>query len=286
MADVPDETAVSAAATRGHPRRPRGDAPHRPSGMLDAVAGFPAQVEDGWATLPLARAALAHAASERRGAGHGRLGDRRRPRARHLVRIGCAVPVEVVRDYELPAWVGARDARRRVLLQRRDRGDDQRARGRARAALPGRVITTGGPLGEVARRAELPLLTFPGARLSRARRSATRWRILAGLLERAGVLHARRCRDRRGRRDRAGDGGRAADPTCRPPTNPAKQLAWALLDRLPSSRRAAALAPVARRWKTQLNENSKSAAVVGGAARGDPQHGRRLRRSRTRCATT
>ena len=40
--------------------------------------------------------------------------------------------------------------------------------------------------------------------------------------------------------------------------NPAKQLAWSYLDRLPIVEAGGFLAPVARRWKTQLNENSKS----------------------------
>ncbi len=43
--------------------------------------------------------------------------------------------------------------------------------------------------------------------------------------------------------------------------NPAKQLAWSLVDRFVVISGAGFLAPVARRWKTQLNENSKAAAV-------------------------
>jgi glucose/mannose-6-phosphate isomerase len=45
-------------------------------------------------------------------------------------------------------------------------------------------------------------------------------------------------------------------------SNPAKQLAWSLLDRLPVIEAAGFLAPVAYRWKTQLNENSKSFGTV------------------------
>jgi glucose/mannose-6-phosphate isomerase len=43
--------------------------------------------------------------------------------------------------------------------------------------------------------------------------------------------------------------------------NPAKQLAWSLVDRFVVIAGAGFLAPVARRWKTQLNENSKAAAI-------------------------
>ena len=42
----------------------------------------------------------------------------------------------------------------------------------------------------------------------------------------------------------------------------AKQLAWSMLDRLPVIVGSGQLAAVARRWKTQLNENAKSAAVA------------------------
>jgi glucose/mannose-6-phosphate isomerase len=43
--------------------------------------------------------------------------------------------------------------------------------------------------------------------------------------------------------------------------NPAKQLAWSLVDRMVVVCAAGHLAPVGRRWKTQLNENGKTAAV-------------------------
>ena len=43
--------------------------------------------------------------------------------------------------------------------------------------------------------------------------------------------------------------------------NPAKQLAWSLVDRFAVIAAAGFLAPVARRWKTQLNENGKATAV-------------------------
>jgi glucose/mannose-6-phosphate isomerase len=43
--------------------------------------------------------------------------------------------------------------------------------------------------------------------------------------------------------------------------NPAKQLAWSILGRVPVVYGAGAMAPVARRWKTQFNENAKSWAT-------------------------
>jgi glucose/mannose-6-phosphate isomerase len=43
--------------------------------------------------------------------------------------------------------------------------------------------------------------------------------------------------------------------------NPAKQLAWSLFGRIPVVYGAGTMAPVARRWKTQLNENAKAWAA-------------------------
>ena len=45
-------------------------------------------------------------------------------------------------------------------------------------------------------------------------------------------------------------------------TNLAKQLAWSLLDRLPVIEGSGFMAAVARRWKTQINENANSAAAA------------------------
>jgi glucose/mannose-6-phosphate isomerase len=56
--------------------------------------------------------------------------------------------------------------------------------------------------------------------------------------------------------------GRACGPNVGTEGNLAKQLAWTLVDRLPVVEAAGYLAPVARRWKAQLNENAKSAAVA------------------------
>ena len=84
--------------------------------------------------------------------------------------------------------------------------------------------------------------------------------LLAGLLERAGLLEL----DGRGGRGRGRIRGRAASrhrarsvPTA---DNEAKQLAWASWTACPSSRQSGFLGAVARRWKTQLNENGKTTA--------------------------
>ena len=86
--------------------------------------------------------------------------------------------------------------------------------------------------------------------------------LLAGLLERAGFVDLERRRGRGGdrRRRQLSAASCAADMPTR--TNLAKQLAWSLLDRLPVIEGSGFLAAVARRWKTQFNENSNSAAAA------------------------
>ena len=55
---------------------------------------------------------------------------------------------------------------------------------------------------------------------------------------------------------------RACGPEVATDSNMAKQLAWSILDRLPMIEGSGPLAAVARRWRTQINENSKSSAVA------------------------
>jgi glucose/mannose-6-phosphate isomerase len=168
-------------------------------------------------------------------------------------------PLEVVRGYELPAWVGAET----LVVASSYSGATEETISALTTALergaPVAAISTGGPIHDVAARAGLPLLTFPGGGQPRAAigYSIT---LLAGLLERAGSL------DLQG--DEVEVAARAAEVVVRSiapevPTerNPAKRLAWALVDRLPVVVASGFLAPVARRWKTQLNENGKTWAV-------------------------
>ena len=189
-----------------------------------------------------------------------------------------SVPMEIVRGYDLPAWVG----RETLVIASSYSGSTEETISAFTAALerrcPVAVITTGGPLGEVARRAGLPLVTFTGAGSPRASVGYS-MAILAGLLERTGVLAL----------DEAeiGTGVEAAremvarcDPGVPTADNPAKQLAWSLVDRLvviSGERRAraggAALEGAAQRER-QVGRGRR------GAPGGDAQHGRRLRAAR------
>jgi glucose/mannose-6-phosphate isomerase len=231
-----------------------------PGGMLHHIADFPNQMRVGWATtrklsLPEAYRAAPSVAVLGMG-GSAICGDL----VRSIFADRLRVPVITLRDYDLPAWVDDKTFVAAVSHS----GTTEETISSVSAALSRKanvaVITTGGALGEVAARVQLPLLKYPDQTPPRAALGYT-LPILTGVLERARMLDVA---------DGEIDGAVAALEVvirnCGPdqPTesNPAKQLAWSLLDRLPVVEAAGFLAPVAYRWKTQLNENSKSFGAV------------------------
>jgi glucose/mannose-6-phosphate isomerase len=169
------------------------------------------------------------------------------------------VPLTVVRGYDLPAWVSPTT----LVIASSNSGNTEETLSALGTALqrkaPVVAIATGGALATAAGRASLPLLSFPRTGMPRA---AVGYSVglTAGLLERAGHL------------DLADDEVEAAaaaaakavaayGPEVPTSANRAKQLAWSLLDRFPIVEAAGFLTPVARRWKTQLNENGKTSAA-------------------------
>jgi glucose/mannose-6-phosphate isomerase len=156
-----------------------------PSGVLAAVAGFPSQVEDGWRlTRSLELPWQQPRSVALLGMGGSAIGG---DLVKGIWSDRLAVPLEVVRGYDLPAWVGSDT----LVIASSYSGATEETISAFTAALerrcPVAVITTGGPLGEVARRAGLPLVTFTGAGSPRASVGYS-MAIVAGLLERAGVL--------------------------------------------------------------------------------------------------
>lgn len=229
------------------------------SGMLVAIAGLPAQVRDAWTRsraldLP-GRHSQAKAVAVLGMGGSAIGGD--------LVAATFAdrlsVPLVVVRGYELPAWVGPDT----LVVASSFSGKTEETLAAVEAAFqrrcPVAVITAGGPLGLVAEKVSLPLLAFPASGQPRAAAGYSMM-LLAGLLERAGVLTLTDAEVEAAAA--AGDAALVAwGPDVPTHANEAKQLAWTLLDRLPVVSGSGPLAAVARRWKTQLNENAKTMAV-------------------------
>ncbi len=229
------------------------------SGMADRVGRLATQLRDGWArtrrlTLPARyREASAVAVLGMGGSAIG--GDL----VFGVFAERLRVPLLVVRNYVLPAFAGPAT----LVVASSHSGATEETLAATGEALergcPVAVVASGGALAERATSEALPLLRFEAEAQPRA---AVGWSVLllAGLLERAGYLELGDAEV-----DEAAARAEARFAACAPavPTehNPAKQLAWSVLDRLPVVVGAGHLAPVARRWKTQFNENAKSWAA-------------------------
>ena len=229
------------------------------SGMAQRVGRLALQVRQGWLqtrrlTLPAAyRKATAVAVL---GMGGSAIGA---DLVRGIFADRLRVPLLVIRDYALPTFAGPTT----LVVASSHSGSTEETLAAAEEALrrqcPVAVIASGGALTERATSDALPLLRFEAESQPRA---AAGWSVLllAGLLERAGYLELGDPEV-----DAAAARAEARFAACAPavPTeqNPAKQLAWSILDRLPVVVGAGHLAPVARRWKTQFNENAKSWAA-------------------------
>jgi glucose/mannose-6-phosphate isomerase len=227
------------------------------AGMLGHVAEFSGQLAEGWRIsrgLELPQEAPRSVAIL--GMGGSAIGGEL---VQGIWADRISVPVEVVRGYDLPAWVG-KDT---LVIASSNSGNTEETLRALETALARRCpvvcVSTGGALKNVAQAARLPLAVFPDRG---SPRSSVGWSmgIVAAILEKAGVLELDAAEIEAGV-----EAGVAMAAKCEPsvPTadNPAKQLAWSLVDRFVILSGSGFLAPVARRWKTQLNENSKSVAV-------------------------
>lgn len=180
-----------------------------------------------------------------------------------MVSEECRVPLFVSRGYDLPAFVGGPETL--VIAISKSGNTEETLNAFQLAAEQGThllAITTGGQLTNLAEQFKAALWTFSYPSQPRA---ALGWLygLLIGAFFRMGLI-----------RDYAPDVVEAVTlmrsqsrefgaevPTER---NRAKRLASQLLDRLPVIWGAGLLEPVARRWKTQLNENAKTWAHFEG----------------------
>src|SRR3972149_4050185 len=132
------------------------------SGMLEAIASLPTQLRDGWARtrgLPLpASHRGAHSVAGLGMGGSAIAGDL----VRGVFAERLRVPLITIRDYELPAFAGPGT----LVVASSYSGATEETIAAPTTALERRcpvvIVPPGGPLLEVARRAELPHLTFPG----------------------------------------------------------------------------------------------------------------------------
>jgi glucose/mannose-6-phosphate isomerase len=175
---------------------------------------------------------------------------------RALVLDECRVPIFVNRDYDLPAFVN----RRTLVVASSYSGNTEETLAAFRASLERRAmtlaITTGGQLEEICRQNDLPLITFDYESQPRAALGYSLVLFLTVLQQLGYVTHSSM------HLDEAIEAMERLQAQIAPPvperSNPAKQLAVRIEGRLPVFYGAGHLAEVARRWKCQLNENSKS----------------------------
>jgi glucose/mannose-6-phosphate isomerase len=229
-----------------------------PGHMLDRIRELPQQVRDAW------RAAGALQLPETYRAAHNALilgmggsaigGDL----LRVYVAQECPIPIAVSREYELPAWVGSDTL---VIGVSFSGGTEETLATFEQAARRGAkllALSTGGRLAQMARGAGSPFLQVhyqsqPRAALGHLFTPLVRIFSTLGYIadKTAEYEEAVQVLDRL--RDDYGPDRPAA-------SNEAKQLAQALHGKIPVIYGAGLLSEVAHRWKTQVNENSKTFA--------------------------
>ncbi|HEX7541669.1 MAG TPA: bifunctional phosphoglucose/phosphomannose isomerase [Anaerolineales bacterium] len=171
----------------------------------------------------------------------------------------CPVPVIVQRDYGLPAWAHGPET---LVIASSHSGNTEETLEAFNAALQNKctlmAVATGGMLAECAAQANIPLWKFEHPGQPRAAAGFSFGLLLAvftrlGLIpdpaiELAGAVAAM---------SKQQETLLADVPVAH---NPAKRLAGQLVGRWVNIYASGCLTPVARRWKTQLNEIAKAGA--------------------------
>jgi glucose/mannose-6-phosphate isomerase len=228
--------------------------------MLAAVMRLPEQLREGWALAREVRLPDGHARTRNVAilgmGGSAIAGDI----VRSVYADRLRAPIVSVRDYDLPAFVGPET----LVVAVSHSGATEETVSALSHALERRcpvvVVATGGPMAEVARRAGLPLLSYAASGQPRAA-IGYGISVLTSLLESAGHLEVDAAEVSEAA-DVVSSVLRSAGPEFPTERNPAKQLAWVLVDRFILIQASGHLAAAARRWKTQLNENAKQIAAV------------------------
>ena len=232
-----------------------------PHGLRDRIAGLPEQIAEAYAaasTLELPWGS--ERAEDVAVIGMGGSGIGAALLQALAAETEGAVPVTVVRGYRLPNHVSGRT----LVIASSNSGDTEETVAAFREALKTGAtcvaITSGGKLAELARAHGAPVLDVPWKHEPRA---ALGWSFasLLPICARAGLLP-----DMGSTLAAALDEMRSYGATLNTDAperdNAAKQLARRLHGRLPVIVGAEALAPVAYRWRTQINENASSWAIA------------------------
>jgi glucose/mannose-6-phosphate isomerase len=230
-----------------------------PSGMLGDVLAQPGQFEDALWRVESARIERGEFARGLVvcGMGGSAIGG---DLAAAAVGTRASAPITMIRGYELPAWVGAET----LVLCASYSGNTEETLHcfeQAREAGARRVaVTTGGKLAAAARDAGVPVIGVPSGMQPRA---AVVYMTVAALesAELAGAAPPLRNEIEESAallRDLTGKWGPEAGDD-----SDAKVIARALVGRIPVVYGASLTTAAARRWRSQLNENSKTPAFYG-----------------------
>ena len=216
---------------------------------------LPQQCRDAWQAVQALQLPADYAAVDRvaiAGMGGSAIGG---DLARAIVEREARLPIAILRDYDVPGWV---DGRTLFIASSYSGNTEETLSAFAQARQRGAkivVVTTGGKLQAAAAEIGVPTFVFSYHSAPRAALCYSLMAIL-GVFYKAGLIA-----------DPSADIAETVEvlkklkaeidvgvPTA---VNPAKRLAINLYGKLPVIYGAGLLADVARRWKTQVNENSK-----------------------------
>lgn len=225
-------------------------------GMLGHVGALPQQCRDAWAAVRALALSARHMETYNviiTGMGGSAIGG---DLAAAVVAEHNPLPLHVLRDYGLPAYADQHT----LVIASSYSGNTEETLSSFRAAHERGcalvAVTTGGELARLADEWQVPLVTF-------AYDSQPRAALGYSLMSLLGVLRARGLADtvdadlEAALPILAGQDAQLA-PSVPKAENLAKQLASELAGHLPIVAGAGPLVPVARRWKTQFNENGKA----------------------------
>ncbi|MFQ6058425.1 MAG: bifunctional phosphoglucose/phosphomannose isomerase [Anaerolineae bacterium] len=230
-----------------------------PHEMLARIAELPRQCRDAWANVQALDLPGNYARVDGiviAGMGGSAIGG---DLVRCLAEPECPVPILVSRDYTLPAFVGHETL---FIASSYSGNTEETLSAFAQAHERGAkllAITTGGRLARQAREWGVPLLTFSYQAQPRAALGYS-FTLLLGILQKLDLISDKSADLEEAMAVMEALQGeiRETVPTAQ---NPAKQLAHKLYGHLPVVYGAGHLSEVARRWKTQFNENSKAWGV-------------------------
>jgi len=227
------------------------------SGMIARIDDFPNQIRAAWGLVmeaelgPIDPDDIAGVAVL--GMGGSAIGG---DLVAGLVAGDCQVPVIVHRNYDLPAWVNQTSL---VIASSYSGGTEETLSGWKAAGQAGArriAITTGGVLAESARNEGTDLITFDYKAQPRAALGYS-FTLLLGLLHRLDLIHNPESELREALELLDQSAGEKA-PSDSSFHNRARELSSSLEGTIPVILAAEHLEPVARRWTTQINENSKA----------------------------